>query len=212
MRDKICYIVGAGENYGLDFCVRDGDMVIAADGGIAYLREKGINADLIVGDFDSLPEKPAHSNIVALSREKDSTDMIAAIHEGIDRGYKIFHIYCGTGGRLDHTLANIQALAFLSRNKMRGFLFGGDYVITAVTNGSIAFNSRQRGYISVFSCSDKSAGVFLKGLKYELENAVISNTFPIGVSNEFIGVDSTVTVNDGTLAVIFPKEPVEDLL
>lgn len=209
MRDKICYIVGAGENYGLDFSVRDGDMVIAADGGMSYLQEEGFEADLIIGDFDSLKQNPEQSNVIALSSEKDHTDMLAAIYEGMEKGYKTFHIYCGTGGRIEHTLANIQTLTFLSRNKMKGFLFGGDYVITAVTNGSIAFDSGRRGYISVFSCSDRSEGVFLKGLKYELENAVISNTFPIGVSNEFIGVDSSVTVKDGTLAVVFPQERID---
>lgn len=30
-------------------------------------------------------------------------------------------------------------------------------------------------------------GICLRGLKYELDKAVLTSTFPIGVSNEFIG-------------------------
>lgn len=36
MKQKICYVIGAGENYGLDFCPKPDDYVIAADGGLKY--------------------------------------------------------------------------------------------------------------------------------------------------------------------------------
>ena len=206
MNDKTCYIVGAGDNYGLDFVVAKGDLVIAADGGLTYLREQGIAADLIIGDFDSLPQKPSAPNVITLSVRKDDTDTLAAVREGANRGYKTFYIYGGTGGRVEHTLANIQTLGYLSRNGMRGHLVGRDTIITAVTNGGISFGACRSGYVSVFSFSDMASGVTIKGLKYELDNAVLTNTFPVGISNEFIGVESTITVNDGTLMVVFPRE------
>lgn len=209
--NNICYIVGAGEHYGLDFTAENGDLVIAADGGLNYLEMSGINADLIIGDFDSAARPLTMRNVIALNSEKDYTDTLAAVHEGMNRGYKIFHIYGGTGGRIEHTLANIQAAVFLSQNQCKCYLFDRDSVITAVTNGGIAFDSRCNGYISVFSGSDNSTGVFLKGLKYELENAVISSNFPIGVSNEFIGADSVAAVENGTLIVIFPRNCVKNI-
>ena len=52
--DKICYIVGAGEDCGLDFRPKTGDLVIAADGGYERLLKAKIQADLVIGDFDSL--------------------------------------------------------------------------------------------------------------------------------------------------------------
>jgi len=210
MNNKICCIVGAGDNYGLDFTVADGDLLIAADGGLTYLLEHGITADLVLGDFDSLSQKPELSNVITLSSIKDDTDTLAAVREGMKRGYESFHIYCGTGGRAEHTIANIQMLGYLSQSGMSGYLFDRDTIITAVTSGSITFADRCSGYLSVFSFSDKASGVTLKGLKYELENADLTNTFPVGVSNEFIGVDSTVAVNDGTLIVVFPRKHKKD--
>lgn len=50
MKQKICYVIGAGENYGLDFCPKPDDYVIAADGGLKYLEQCSIKPDLVIGD------------------------------------------------------------------------------------------------------------------------------------------------------------------
>jgi len=42
MSKGICYIVGAGENYNLDFVAKETDYVIAADDGLSYLQWQGI--------------------------------------------------------------------------------------------------------------------------------------------------------------------------
>ena len=209
MDKRICFIVGAGEYYELDFSFHPGDYIVGADGGLLYLQRNGITADLVVGDFDSLGRQPNHLNVISLSKEKDDTDTFAAVREGIKLGYRNFHFYCCTGGRTEHTLANIQLLAYLSENNMRGWLIDKKNIITAITDANIFFEPCCGGYISIFSHSEKSSGVFLKGLKYELNNAVITNTFPIGVSNEFIGIESNVTVEKGTILIIYPKEAKE---
>lgn len=204
MKKNICYIVGAGENYGLDISPAEGDFVIAADAGLRLLEEKGIRPDHIVGDFDTLHYIPQGENVLRLPSEKDDTDMSVAIKEGIRAGYTAFHIYCGTGGRIDHTIANLQLLAYLSERGMQGFLFDRDSVFTAITDADLAFDRMDGGYVSVFSWSERSTGVYLKNLKYELHDAVLTNSFPLGVSNEFIGKESRITVGKGTLLVNFP--------
>ena len=212
MKERICYVVGAGENFGLDFQPATGDFVIAADAGLRYLEKQGIRADLVIGDFDTLKYIPGHSKTIALSAEKDDTDTLAAVREGIMAGYTSFHIYCGTGGRIDHTMANLQVIAYLSANNMCGFLFDNGTVITAMTNGSLCFGKIPCGYVSVFSCSEKAEGVTLCGLKYELNNATLTNTFPIGASNEFIGRESSISVSSGTLLIVFPREAKERII
>ena len=206
MTGPICYIVGAGENHGLDFYVNDGDYVIAADGGVRYLQKRGIDPDLIIGDFDSLGEIPAQTNVVILEGEKDDTDTLAAVREGLARGYDIFYVYCGTGGRFEHTLANIQILGYLAKIGRSGFLVEHDSIITVISDGSIGFDESCVGYVSVFSYSETAVKVSIKGLKYEIENATLTNTFPIGTSNEFIGTGSTISVGSGSLVIVFPKE------
>ena len=212
MRAGICYIVGAGENYGLDFSPRPHDIVIAADAGLSYLEQAEIGADLVIGDFDSLQHIPQHSNVRKLEAEKDDTDMLAAVREGMELGYDRFHIYCGMGGRIDHTLANLQLLAFLSQSGKRGLLFDKTNVITAITDQTLTFRKIASGVISIFSCTEQSTGVTLQGLKYPLNNAVLTNTFPLGVSNEFTGRESAITVKDGTLLIVMPQKAKEKIV
>ncbi len=202
---KICYIVGAGDNVGLDFVPQQDDYLIAVDGGYRYLQERGLYPDLIIGDFDSLEEMPQHPNVVALNKEKDDTDMAAALQEGMEKGYQVFKIYGGTGGRFEHTVGNMQLLAALSQKGMRGFLIGHEWIMTAVTDGSIEFDESYKGYISVFSHTEESRGVYEKNLKYELHDAVLTNIVPLGVSNEFTGKKSKISVEKGTLIIIYSE-------
>jgi len=202
---SICYIVGAGDNYGL-FSPNPGDYVIAADGGLDCLKKAGIKPDLVIGDFDSVVKKPTGEHVITLSSNKDFSDTMEAIKIGIRKGYDIFHIYCGTGGRFDHTFANVQALAYVSVFAKGGFLIGEDNITTAITNRGMSFPPGCHGYVSVFAYSDVAQGVTLKGLKFELENAELKSHLPIGLSNEFIGAESEISVKDGTLIIIFPKQ------
>jgi len=202
---KICYIVGAGEDYGLDFQPNGEDLVIAADGGYACLRKAGIRPDLVIGDFDSLGSAPCEAQVITLPTVKDVTDTWAAIECGIERGYEEFHLYGCTGGRAEHTLANIQTAASLAGRGMRCLIFGKEQIITAIS-GSITFPADCRGFVSVFSHTDRCSGVSLKGLKYELEDAELTNLFPLGVSNEFVGKEAAITIGSGIAVVVYGRK------
>lgn len=206
---SVCRIIGAGECKKLDFKKENGDLIIAADGGYAYLEKEDITPDILIGDFDSLGKIPECKEVIKLNPIKDITDMDAAVKTGLERGYNEFHLYGACGGRIDHTLANIQLIASLSQKNIKAFIHDGNTVITAVHNSSIRFDSEYNGYISVFSHSDKCEGVTLKGLKYTLENAELKNSFPLGVSNEFIGTESEITVEKGTVILVYSLKNVD---
>lgn len=199
-----CIVVGAGE---FDTPIRkraSGDLVIAADGGLRYLLQSGMEADIVVGDFDSLPARPDHPNVIALPVKKDETDLFFALECGLGRGYREFHIYGGMGGRADHTLANLQSLLYLAERGARGFLYGGSSVFTCVKNDSLSFDGAYNGCISVFAWGGAARGVSLEGLLYPLADACLAPDYPLGVSNAFTGKKSKVTVKDGALLVVYP--------
>ena len=102
MKKGICYVVGAGENYGLDFEPEKEDFVIAADAGLRYLEEIGIAADLIVGDFDTLQYIPQRENVLELPAEKDDTDVSHLLrdrrpHRSYDRESADAGVFIGAG-------------------------------------------------------------------------------------------------------------------
>ena len=141
-----CFIIGAGSFYGLPVSVQRTDMVIAADGGWHTCRENGITPTLLVADFDSLDAAPAFDHILRLPVEKDDTDMIRAVKEGFDRGEREFHLLGGMGGhRTDHTVANMQTLAYIARRGGQGWLYGNGERFTAICDGGeITLRAEQR--------------------------------------------------------------------
>ena len=209
MNGHECYIIGAGDFYGLREVPDDSDYVIAADAGYKYCRENNIVPDLVLGDFDSLGDVPEHPNTVKLPVEKDDTDMLYALKLGIEKGYRHFFIYGGTGGeRPDHGLANIQCLLYLANRGCRGWLFGNGVVWTVVKNSALRL--RGEGTVSVFCIDGRAEGVFLRGLRYELHDAVISSELPLGVSNELCG-EAEISVENGSLLIMYPYKMGEEI-
>lgn len=209
----VCLIVGAGAVAAdLHLPLGQDDLLIAADGGWLTVERMGLTPHLVIGDFDSLGRRPDHPNTVVLPTVKDETDMHAAIKLGLERGYTRFALYGGTGGRLAHTLANLQLLNGLAEQGCRGFLVGDGTVATAICKDKLDFPAHMTGYLSVFCGGGEAKGVTLSGLKYELEEAQLTSAFPLGVSNEFVGVPARVCVEEGTLLVLWQGENVDEML
>ncbi len=201
---KICYIIGAcSNNTDISFQAHDNDFVIAADGGYDFLKKMGIEADVLIGDFDSISVLPEHKCIIRHPVEKDDTDSFLAYKLGYEKGYRNFVLYGGIGGRIDHTVANLQMLCNMSKNHSRGFLVGENTVISAIHNGRINFSKENIGKLGVFAHGKDAQGVTISGLRYCVNNSLITSDFPIGVSNEFMGEKAFIEVNDGTLLVIW---------
>ncbi len=199
---NICYIIGAGDVFSANIKADESDFVICADGGYKY---KGIlkkEPDIILGDFDSLGHIPQSDNCEVFPCEKDESDMLLALDEGLKKGYKTFVVFGGLGGeRMDHSVANLQLLHYAALKGTRTFLVHDKTIFTAVCNGEIHFKKHCRGYVSVFSLTDISHGVTIKNLKYEVENDEFRNYAIRGLSNEFIGDESYIKVKKGVLLI-----------
>ncbi len=180
----------------------EGDLVIAADLGFERLKEISIKPDLLVADFDSMEEIPDFEPIIRLDQRKDFTDIACAINLGFERGFTQFVIYGGAGEKLDHSLANIQLCSdILSRGGSA--VFYGDRESFTVIRESFHFDRRQEGRLSVFSLTEESRGVTIKGASYEVESVTLYRRTPLGVSNAFVGREVDISVKDGELLIIW---------
>lgn len=212
MADKKCIVIGAGDLTVGTVPVGEEDLVIAVDGGVNYCSVLEIEPDIILGDFDSVNDAQREAilnlkeeipeRVVVLKPEKDDTDMLAALKLGLEKGFDYFLIYAATGGRLEHTLANIQCLLFLKNHDAVGYLMDGSGMIFVMRNEEVKLRDNLEGYFSLFCLGKEAKGVTIRGMKYELDDFTMTNDFPIGVSNEFIGKEASVNVRDGELVGI----------
>jgi len=180
------------------------DLVIAADGGLKHTEKLNIVPDIILGDFDSLGYTPEGANVFPV--EKDDTDAMLAVRRGLSLGFREFLLYGSLDGpRLDHTVANFQTLQFLADNDGQGVLVGNTTMAAVVKNGSLSFPAEAEGTVSVFCHGADAGGVTLEGLYYPLKNGTLTAGFPLGASNHFTGKPAKITVEDGSLLVIWER-------
>ena len=201
-----CAILGAGEiaDYGrVAGLTAPGAFVVCADGGFSHCQALGLRPGLLVGDFDSLEAAPPEDiPRVTLTPEKDYTDSYLAARQAVGRGYARLLLSGMLGGRLDHTLANIQLLAGLARE-------GADVMLTdGVTDGfalagggRLLLPHREDCYFSLFAL-EACRGLAIVGGRYPLKGFLLQPDDPRAVSNEFVGGDAVITQESGLLVVI----------
>ncbi|WP_165246688.1 thiamine diphosphokinase [Adlercreutzia sp. ZJ141] len=205
-----CALVGASDFNEAHFraCIAANgfDAVFAVDGGLAHLTRAGFDADVAVGDFDSLNYVPEGLPVERHPMLKDASDMELAFESALAAGFDDISVYGGLGRRLDHTLANLQVFARAAERGARVRAIGDDVAVQLLAGpGEISLAGEPvGGVVSVFSMSDAARGVVEQGLKWELDGITLSNRTSLGLSNEFLGRPASVSVEVGTIVIITP--------
>jgi len=184
------------------------DFIVCADGGYILCKSAGIKPEAVIGDFDSLPEvlireiESLEIECEKHPREKDETDMMLCVKYGLARGFDRFIIIGGIGGEFGHTMANLQVLSYLTDMEREAKIVTERETIF-MADGSVEFSGRPGAKFSVLSYTERSTGVYIKNAGYELSDACLTQSYPVGVSNEFSAEGPVkVSVRDGRLLII----------
>lgn len=179
------------------------DLLIAADAGYEHLQKSKIEPHILLGDFDSMAV-PEDKEAIIHPVMKDDTDTMLAVKLGFEKGYTQFMIYGALGGeRTDHTVANLQSLAYIAANGGRGTLVGNGEYFTVIKDSSITLESAEGKTFSVFAYGGEAEGVTIKGSLFEVENVLLTPFFPLGVSNKFKENKVSISVEKGCLLIIY---------
>lgn len=203
-----CVIVGGAEikDYNnVRSYLNNDDFYIYCDCGLKHSEKLKITPNLIVGDFDSYQKPETEIETIVLPREKDDTDTVFAIKEGINRGFDNFILIGVVGERLDHTLVNVSILNFLDSEDKKGKIID-DYSEIEIISNAPAFITDDYSYFSLINMFGISEGVTIKNAKFTIENANITSEYQYATSNEVLkGKIAEVKVNNGKLLLIKVK-------
>ena len=200
-----CLIFCAAGFDGLVCPVGEDDYILAADGGLVHLEGIHLTPHGILGDFDSLGYVPEGSTVFPV--EKDDTDAMLAVKQGLSMGFQTFILYGSLDGpRLDHTVANFQTLQFLADHGATAWLVGKDYIVTVIREETVEFPANAEGILSLFCLGPDASGITLENLHYPMENGTLTSGFPLGVSNHFIGRSARVTVKKGSVLAMWDRK------
>lgn len=203
--NRRCVIVGGAAIDNYEFvksCLRYGDFFVFCDSGLKHMDTLGVQADLIVGDFDSHENPHLPAETIVLPCEKDDTDTVYAVREAVKRGFSEFLLIGTVGGRLDHTLGNVSILLYLDSIGKKAQMID-DYSEMEIVSKEPAFIEDRYAYFSLLNITGLAEGVTIRDAKYPLENAAITCEYQYGISNETLpGKTAQVSVANGRLLLI----------
>ncbi len=210
LNSKECAIFTGGEFEGyesIDVSKLKNKTIISADAGYIHAKKLGLKTNIAIGDFDTLEEIPRDvDEVIKFPKEKDDTDTMLAVKLALERGFDDIELYGALGGRLDHTFANIQTLAFISKHNASGRIISDSEIILFTENEGLSVEKREGFSLSIFSFGDVCEGVTLRGVKYPLTNATVTQSFPIGVCNEIIEKRAEISLKRGKMLIIISKK------
>ena len=183
------------------------DLCIAADSGYKNAKALGDKVSVFVGDFDSyIGEIPESVEIIKVPAEKDFSDRQLAVKEALSRGADDIVIIGGLGGRLDHTLSNLDILPELWKMRVHAVITDGTNRVRYLDSTSTLIARSGYRYVSILAISEKLKGVSIEGCKYPLDNATVLRSNQYAVSNEITGNCALISVKKGACYIIESKD------
>lgn len=188
--------------------------IICADGGANYLYKLNIAPDYILGDLDSLQlEAKDHFkengvNFKKFPERKNETDTQLCIHLAKALGVVHIDLLGALGGRIDHTVANINIMYYIKRLGINPVIKNNKEDLYMIESESIDICGEKGDTLSVLPVNGDVAGITLEELEYPLKDATIEYGDPIGISNVMKNKKCRITVNKGTLLIVKNKVPV----
>ena len=187
--------------------------IICADGGARHLYKLNITPNYIIGDLDSLEEpiidyyKSKGVCFKKFPQRKDETDTQLCIHLAKDLGISNIHLIGALGGRIDHTIANINLMYYVKEIGINPIIKNSEEDIYIIDSESININGKKGDIISIIPIKEDVTGVTLEKLEYPLKDATIKFGNPIGISNIMRSNECSIKVNSGSLLIIKNKIP-----
>ena len=189
------------------------DYLICADGGANHAFLSGRLPNLLIGDLDSVtPEvlKQCENADCVIKRfpcEKDETDLELALIYAEEQvrlvGERDIWLYGATGKRIDHFMGNVALMLAYARKGYRIRLVDPEHESWILQNRESIQGSLGQE-VSLIALSEKAV-VSTEGLYYPLQNGVLLQDSPRGISNVFVGDEAVVHVHEGSVLVVLLK-------
>jgi thiamine pyrophosphokinase len=189
--------------------LREGDLLICADGGARTALRYDLYPQRVIGDFDSLTQAELDvlerrgAQLERHPTHKDETDLELTLLYAATTQCEEIVILGGLGGRLDQTVANVMLLAMPQLAHCRVMIAAGNEQ-TFVLRPGMPFELRGNpgDTISLIPFGGDALGVRTEGLEYPLRDEPLYFGPARGVSNVMLSERATVTFTRGLLLCV----------
>ena len=182
---------------------------IAADSGIELAQNYNVNVDVLIGDLDSASKesidlaKNCGTEIIAFDSDKDFTDFELTLEHAIKTEAQHLIVIGGGGLRTDHLLGNISVLlGEQTKNLIVDIYFKNELLKVCREKQSREVVGNIGDTISLVPLNGDAKGVTTTGLKWELDNATLSSSRALGISNVLLTSNATIKISNGAVLII----------
>ncbi|HKJ26481.1 MAG TPA: thiamine diphosphokinase, partial [Anaerolineales bacterium] len=171
----------------------------------------GLQPDVIVGDFDSLPDAEVNYwrgkgvEIIEHETRKDETDLELALLLAQELEREEVIVLGGLGGRWDHTFANIFLPAYHRLEDVK-VTFWHDGLWVYLVRRSRRIRGKPGQIVSLLPLGGDAYGVSTEGLDFPLYDETLVFGASRGVSNRLLGESAEIRLRDGMLLCFVSDE------
>lgn len=182
--------------------------VIAADGGAHLARRCGLEAQVVIGDMDSIEAaelarlRAAGARILRHPADKAETDLELALKWAVGQGCRVLRVFGALGDRLDQSLANVQLLALPQLRDCDVQLVDGRQRAWLLRPGAHEIHGAAGDSVSLLPLAGPARGIVTRGLRWELRDESLTPGPARGISNELIASCVGLRFGAGLLLVV----------
>ena len=181
-------------------------VIIACDGAVQNLHERGLVPSAIVGDLDSIPSEMLrlYADRIHTVEDQEINDLTKAVRFAHASGYRKILILGATGLREDHTLGNISLLTdFAPLFEVVEMLSDyGRFIPVLRTTTLPCTPGQQISIFSMYPCGE----ITTEGLRWPITRRRLTSWWQ-GSLNEALGTEFTLTLSPDARLIIYFQSP-----
>ena len=180
--------------------------IIACDGAVLNLHERGLIPTAIVGDLDSIP--PAmlqlYADRIHTVEDQEINDLTKAVRFAHSSGFRNLLILGATGLREDHTLGNISLLTDYAPlfDQVEMISDYGRFVPVQQTATLPCIPGQQISIFSMYPCGE----ITTEGLRWPITRRRLTSWWQ-GSLNEATGTEFTLTLSPDARLIVYFQTP-----
>lgn len=189
--------------------LQNGDLIVAADGGLHNALSTGVKPHIVIGDMDSVSPselddvEKAGGQILRFPKEKDETDLELAIRYVLEKQATEIIVIGALGGRLDQMLGNLSLLTGVPTGVDIRLDDGKEEVM--LVDHPIVITGKPGDVVSLIPWGEAVTGILTEGLRYPLRGETLLPYKSRGISNEMMDLKASINFSEGSLIVVHTR-------
>ena len=180
--------------------------IIACDGAVQNLHERGLEPAAIVGDLDSIPQEMLrlYADRIHTVEDQEINDLTKAVRFAHAAGYRKLLILGATGLREDHTLDNISLLKDYAPlfEQVEMLSDYGHFIPVQQTTTLPSTPGQQISIFSMYPCGE----ITTEGLRWPITRRRLTAWWQ-GSLNEALGNEFTLTLSPEARVIVYFQTP-----